>query len=163
MFAARNIRLCTKDCVCLFVCPTGATDTENGQIDAEKCIEGCRLCVDACPSHAIYLVPERYQQRELPESDVAEALSKLLANKSSSFMTSRIAAENAKKKEDRRLFEALAHSNKILAEDCIRECGYMYPESTKFESMIQSGLLDGLDKLYDPILEALAQDRDTND
>ncbi len=52
MHAVRNIRLCTKDCVCLFVCPTGATDTETGQIDASRCLDGCRLCVDACPSHA---------------------------------------------------------------------------------------------------------------
>lgn len=28
-YAVRNIRLCTKDCLCLYVCPTGATDTEN--------------------------------------------------------------------------------------------------------------------------------------
>ena len=26
--AVRNLRLCTKDCICLYVCPTGATDTE---------------------------------------------------------------------------------------------------------------------------------------
>ena len=24
-YAVRNIRLCTKDCLCLYVCPTGAT------------------------------------------------------------------------------------------------------------------------------------------
>jgi len=58
MHASRNIRLCTKDCLCLYVCPTGATDTENGQIDADKCLSGCRVCVDACPSHAISLVPD---------------------------------------------------------------------------------------------------------
>ena len=40
MHAVRNIRLCTKDCLCLYVCPTGATDTETGQVDASKCI-GC--------------------------------------------------------------------------------------------------------------------------
>lgn len=56
MHAVRNIRLCTKDCLCLYICPTGATDTETGQIDAEKCISGCRVCVDACPSHAISLI-----------------------------------------------------------------------------------------------------------
>ena len=32
-YAVRNIRLCTKDCLCLYVCPTGATDTENSVID----------------------------------------------------------------------------------------------------------------------------------
>ena len=39
-YAVRNLRLCTKDCLCLYVCPTGATDTENSIIDPEKCI-GC--------------------------------------------------------------------------------------------------------------------------
>ena len=39
-YAVRNLRLCTKDCLCLYVCPTGATDTENSVIDPEKCI-GC--------------------------------------------------------------------------------------------------------------------------
>ena len=24
-YAVRNLRLCTKDCLCLYVCPTGAT------------------------------------------------------------------------------------------------------------------------------------------
>ena len=41
--AVRTIRLCTKDCLCLYVCPTGATDTENSIIDVDKC-NGCGLC-----------------------------------------------------------------------------------------------------------------------
>ncbi|MEG2676063.1 MAG: 4Fe-4S binding protein, partial [Clostridia bacterium] len=49
MFAVRNLRLCTKDCLCLYVCPTHATDTENGQIDWKKCI-GCGMCAQSCPS-----------------------------------------------------------------------------------------------------------------
>ena len=47
-YAVRNLRLCTKDCLCLYVCPTGATDTENSIIDPEKCI-GCGACADECP------------------------------------------------------------------------------------------------------------------
>ena len=43
--AVRNLRLCTKDCLCLYVCPVGATDTENSIIDTEKCI-GCGVCAD---------------------------------------------------------------------------------------------------------------------
>lgn len=39
-YAVRNLRLCTKECLCLYVCPTGATDTENSIIDVDKCI-GC--------------------------------------------------------------------------------------------------------------------------
>ena len=55
--AYRNLDLCSKDCLCLFVCPTGATDTETGQIDFEKCI-GCGACENLCPSRpfsAIYV------------------------------------------------------------------------------------------------------------
>ena len=48
-YAVRNLRLCTKDCLCLYVCPTGATDTENSIIDVKKCV-GCGACADACPS-----------------------------------------------------------------------------------------------------------------
>ena len=32
-YAVRNLNLCTKDCLCLYVCPTGASDTENSIID----------------------------------------------------------------------------------------------------------------------------------
>ncbi|MEG2720357.1 MAG: 4Fe-4S binding protein, partial [Oscillospiraceae bacterium] len=58
MYAVRNIRLCTKDCLCLYVCPTGASDTETGQIDKSKCI-GCGVCAASCPSHAISMVPDK--------------------------------------------------------------------------------------------------------
>ena len=46
--AVRNVRLCEKDCLCLYVCPTGASDTENSVIDAEKCID-CGTCAETCP------------------------------------------------------------------------------------------------------------------
>ena len=66
-YAVRNLALCSKDCLCLYVCPTGATDTENSVIDVEKCV-GCGACADACPSRAISLVPRAYppQQRKDP-------------------------------------------------------------------------------------------------
>ena len=50
--AVRNLRLCTKDCLCLYVCPTGATDTENSVIDVDKCL-GCGVCADVCPDRII--------------------------------------------------------------------------------------------------------------
>ena len=50
--AVRNLRLCTKDCLCLYVCPVGATDTEDSVIDVKKCT-GCGACVSACPTGAI--------------------------------------------------------------------------------------------------------------
>ena len=74
--AVRNLRLCTKDCLCLYVCPVGATDTENSVIDVTKCI-GCGVCAGACPSGAISMVPVEYppqQKKELSVLAQAQAL-----------------------------------------------------------------------------------------
>ena len=57
-YAVRNLRLCTKDCLCLYVCPTGATDTENSIIDPEKCI-GCQGCRSVCPVNCISITIPR--------------------------------------------------------------------------------------------------------
>jgi ferredoxin len=171
MFAARNIALCTKDCACLFVCPTGATDTEDGTIDAEKCIDGCRLCVDACPSAAIHLVYQRIPKRRLPQEELTEVLAGLLQSKASLFLQSKLTAEAAKSKTTAGLFAALALSNQVLGEDCIRESGYLVAEPEPVEELHRSGLIQrlyrggqedggGLEKIVAAILEALREHRD---
>ena len=79
-YACRNLRLCTKDCLCLYVCPTGATDTENSIIDTDKCI-GCGACAKACPSGAISLVPARMPPQQVKTDEVAVAMKVLAADK----------------------------------------------------------------------------------
>ena len=79
-YAVRNIRLCTKDCLCLYVCPTGATDTENSIIDVDKCI-GCGACANACPSKAISMVPLEMPPQQPKESAVVAALNDMVASK----------------------------------------------------------------------------------
>ena len=75
--AVRNLRLCTKDCLCLYVCPVGATDTENSIIDADKCL-GCGVCAKACPSGAISMVPAAYPPQQ-KKAETVTALSFALA------------------------------------------------------------------------------------
>ncbi|MDD3996260.1 MAG: 4Fe-4S ferredoxin [Sphaerochaetaceae bacterium] len=139
MHAVRNIKLCTKDCLCLFVCPTGATNTETGQIDADKCLDGCRLCVDACPSHAISLVYDRYPEVKRKTSDVQSALESLLDNK---VVQEAIALSVAETSEGtaKKLATALAKSNRILAEDCARESGYLIAQSDAVRQLLASML-----------------------
>jgi rubrerythrin/NAD-dependent dihydropyrimidine dehydrogenase PreA subunit len=131
MVAVRNIRLCTKDCLCLYVCPTGATDTENSVIDVTKCT-GCGVCAGACPSGAISMVPETYPPQQLKLDSVAEPLRSLLNSKSNQ--------EAACANLPGKLAAALVKSNRIMAEDLLRESGYMLPQSANAHAFLTSML-----------------------
>jgi ferredoxin len=143
MHAVRNIRLCTKDCLCLYVCPTGATDTETGQIDAAKCLDGCRACVDACPSHAIFLVPDTFPPQQEKTDVVVKALLPLLKSKTEQERALRGMAEETGIPILRQLATALQMSNRLMAEDLLRESGYLLPQSENVQMLLKS-LLDDL-------------------
>jgi rubrerythrin/Fe-S-cluster-containing hydrogenase component 2 len=128
-YAVRNIRLCTKDCLCLYVCPTGATDTENSIIDVAKCI-GCGDCADACPSGAISMVPKEYPKQQNKTQPVIDALKALTRSKSEQ--------ENIVAGLPGKLAVAIEKSNRIMAEDIIREAGYMLPQSENAQEFLQS-------------------------
>jgi Uncharacterized Fe-S center protein len=142
MHAVRNLRLCTKDCVCLFVCPTGATDTENGQIDFEKCLDGCRRCVDACPSHALSLVMDNYPSRPAKDTAVVEALMNFMEQKHREESLAKALAASAATSARAKLAQALAVSLRILAEDGAREAGYMIPQSTASKAYLEKLLAE---------------------
>jgi len=141
MHAVRNIRLCTKDCLCLYVCPTGATDTETGQIDANTCLSGCRACVDACPSHAISLMPETFPAQQEKSVKSADALIKLAKSKTEQEHMMANLTETAKQPGLKMLAEALQLSNRLMAEDLMREAGYLLPQSKNVQLLLKM-LLD---------------------
>lgn len=141
MHAVRNIRLCTKDCLCLYVCPTGATNTETGQIDADKCIEGCRACVDACPSHAISLVPDKFPAPQPKSEAVIEALRQLAERKVVQEQGLTALSNTAQPETLKRLSGALSLSTRLMAEDLVREAGFMIAQSNTVRQLLQT-LLD---------------------
>lgn len=148
MYAVRNIRLCTKDCLCLYVCPTGATDTETGQIDRSKCISGCRVCADACPSHAISLVSESYPPQQEKKTDVVTKMRVLSKNKAKQEQLFTRLEQTALSEPARRLAEAMRRSCRLMAEDVIRESGYMLPQSENVLTLIRNELETVKDKEY---------------
>lgn len=134
--AVRNLRLCTKDCLCLYVCPTGATDTENSIIDVDKCI-GCGVCADACPSKAISMVPVEYPPQQPKDNTVITVLNKLSNSKAKQEKSALDLAQIATNESEYRLLTAIAKSNRLMNEDILREAGYMLPQSGNTHALLE--------------------------
>ena len=127
-YAVRNLRLCTKDCLCLYVCPTGATDTEDSIIDVTKCI-GCGDCAEACPSSAISMVPKQMPPQQAKEDRVVEALRWLIQSKAR--------AETIAAQLPDALSAAVERSSRLMAEDLCREAGFMLPQSENTRVLLE--------------------------
>ena len=127
-YAVRNLRLCTKDCLCLYVCPTGATDTEDSIIDVTKCI-GCGDCAEACPSSAISMVPKQMPPQQAKEDRVVEVLRGLIQSKAR--------AETIAAQLSDALSAAVERSSRLMAEDLCREAGFMLPQSENTRVLLE--------------------------
>ena len=134
-YAVRNLRLCTKDCLCLYVCPTGATDTENSIIDPSKCI-GCGACAEACPSKAISMMPVELPAQQVKDSSVIDNAFALTKNKAAEEKIAKSIAESTDSNALKRLAVAIKKSSRLVAEDIMREAGYMLPQSGNAQNML---------------------------
>ena len=144
-FAVRNLRLCTKECLCLYVCPTGAADTENSIIDIEKCT-GCGRCAEACVSKAITLIPEEFPTPQKHDEDVLSMMNTVLSAKAQ--------AECIASALPGKFARALERSNRIMAEDISREAGYMLPQGKNARKFLKE-LAESGNKKAEKLLKVL--------
>ena len=140
MPAYRNVQLCSKDCLCLYVCPTGATDTENSIIDVTKCLPGCMECVKSCPSGAISMVPDRYPPQQHKTETVVAAQRALGASKVRQEKIAETVAAKSNSAVTKQFAEAIAKSNRLMAEDILRESNYMIPQSAEVRELLKTML-----------------------
>ena len=138
MPAYRNIRLCGKDCMCLYVCPTGATNTENSIIDVTKCIPGCMACVNACPSGAISMIPDKYPPQQSKTEEVVATQRSLGYSKVMQAAIAYSVAASSDNAITRQFAEAIAKSNRLMAEDILREAGYILPQSAEARELLEA-------------------------
>ena len=147
--AVRNLRICSKDCLCLYVCPTGATDTETGQIDFAKCI-GCGACSKACPSGAISMVPYQYPKQQDKDELVIEKLNRLIKSKVEQEQIASYIYSNSKDDTEKQLAKAIIRANRLMAEDLYRQAGFMLPQSKNTKDFLEK-LLKSNDNLQEDI------------
>ena len=159
-YAYRDLKVCTKDCLCLFVCPTGATDNETGQIDFDKCI-GCGACAVACPSKAISMLPRVYPKQKVKDKRVISELFKLADSKIEQIKVLKNMINNSSNDDEKRLYKAFIHSNKVMVEDMMREAGFMLPQSSNTNKLLFS--LKGKDEEIDNIINKLLEKLEVND
>lgn len=99
--------------------------------------------MDACPSHAIYLVPSTYAAPQQEKSElVKNKMFTLIASKSVQENLAASIAGDTDNPVVRQLAKALEKSNRIMAEECFREAGFMLPQSQETKELLR-GLLDG--------------------
>lgn len=158
--AYRDLKICTKDCLCLFVCPTGATDNETGQIDFDKCI-GCGACAVACPSKAISMLPRVYPKQKVKDKRVISELFKLADSKIEQIKVLKNMINNSSNDDEKRLYKAFIHSNKVMVEDMMREAGFMLPQSSNTNKLLLS--LKGKDEEIDKVINKLLDKLEVND
>lgn len=137
MIASRNLRICTKDCMCLYVCPTGATDTETGQIDFAKCV-GCGDCARSCPNSAISMIPFDYPHQQPKDETVVGKVRSIAGSKAVQEAIARQVMDGTDDQRLRTLMKAVRRSERLMEEDLIRETGYLLPQSGEVRRLLES-------------------------
>jgi len=95
-------------------------------------------CVTACPSSAISMIPEEYPPQQPKNQAVVAALRKLGVSKVRQERIAEAVAASADDVVQRQFADAVAKSNRLMAEDILRETGYMLPQSSEVRALLEA-------------------------
>ena len=124
--------------LCLFVhlSPPVRPIPRTARLIFPSALTACRLA-GCLPSHALYLVPSTYPKPQPKTEPVKTALLDLAQSKADQES---LAKQLAKESDDpifRQLCKTVEMSNRIMAEDCYREAGYILPQSDAVRQLLK--------------------------
>lgn len=120
--AKGNIHRYTKDYLHLYVCPTGASDAQDDQIKASKCINA-RLWLNA-----ISMVPYDYPPRN-KEVKMLNELGYLTWSKAKQEVIAQNLSKQTSNPVIKQIANTLVKSNRLINEDIARKSRFMLPQS----------------------------------
>jgi hypothetical protein len=104
--------------------------------------------VDACPSHAISLSPASYPPPQSKADAVCEALLKLAQSKLTQARIAEGVVQSAIDADTRQIADAVTMSNRLMAEDLLRESGYLLPQSESVCTLLKALLKEPPDEAF---------------
>ncbi|MCW5212008.1 4Fe-4S binding protein [Desulfobulbus sp. TB] len=137
--AERDGSKCAKDCSCVYICPTGAADTEDGKIDEDKCI-GCGKCVEFCLTRALSMKitgdrkgypPERHKAKTVRQNMYQLAEKKMQQMQIASDLHRKSTDEHEKK-----FLMGIGRANLVMAAGFMREGGYLQPQGDHTKALL---------------------------
>jgi len=102
--------------------------------------------VDACPSHAIFLLPTSYAPQQKKSETTVEALRELAKSKAKQEKLAQDIADETTDPIVRQLATTLVRSTRILQEDLHRESGFMLPQDSITKEFLKEQLKSNKDK-----------------
>ena len=104
---------------------------------------------------------EFYPKQKVKDKRVISELFKLADSKIEQIKVLKNMINNSSNDDEKRLYKAFIHSNKVMVEDMMREAGFMLPQSSNTNKLLLS--LKGKDEEIDKVINKLLDKLEVND